>query len=32
DPHFDVIFPEISDDVEFESELDVTTPRPNTES
>ena len=32
DPHFDVIFPEISDDVEFESELDVTTPHPNTES
>lgn len=32
DPYFDVIFPEISDDIGFESELDVTTPRPNTES
>ncbi|MFC7209854.1 ArsR family transcriptional regulator [Natronoarchaeum sp. GCM10025321] len=32
DPYFDVIFPEISDDIGFESELDVTAPHPNTES
>ncbi|OYR86573.1 transcriptional regulator [Halorubrum sp. E3] len=32
DPYFDMIFSGISDDIGFESELDVTTPRPNTES
>lgn len=32
DPYFDVIFPEIADDIEFEGEFDVAGPRPNTES
>ncbi|GCF15903.1 hypothetical protein Harman_38380 [Haloarcula mannanilytica] len=31
DPYFDVIFPEIADDIEFEGEFDVSTPRPNTD-
>lgn len=32
DPSFDVIFPEIADDIEFEADLDVTAPDPNSES
>ena len=32
DPYFDVIFPEISDDLALENEVDVTAPRPSTES
>ena len=32
DPYFDVIFPEIADEIEFESEIDVTAPLPDSES
>lgn len=32
DPYFDVIFPEVADDIEFEGEFDVAEPRPNAES
>ena len=32
DPYFDVIFPEIAADIEFETDLDVAAPRPNSES
>jgi len=32
DPHFDVIFPEIADGIEFEEEIDVTVPRRNAKS
>ena len=32
DPYFDVIFPEIADDIEFESDIDVSAPRPNADS
>jgi hypothetical protein len=32
DPYFDVIFPEVAGDIEFETDLDVAAPRPNSES
>jgi hypothetical protein len=32
DPYFDVIFPEIADDIEFETDIDVTAPLPNADS
>ena len=32
DPYFDVIFPEIANDIEFETDIDLTAPRPNTDS
>ncbi len=32
DPYFDVIFPEIADDIEFSADLDVTAPLPSSES
>jgi hypothetical protein len=31
DPYFDVIFPEIADDIQLEGDLDVTIPHPNSE-
>ncbi|WP_336326799.1 DUF7437 domain-containing protein [Halovenus sp. HT40] len=32
DPYFSVIFPEIADDIEFETEIDVTAPLPDDDS
>lgn len=32
DPYFDVIFPEIASEIEFETDLDVAAPLPNSES
>lgn len=32
DPYFGVIFPEIADDIEFETDIDVAAPRPNPDS
>ena len=32
DPYFDVIFPEIADDIEFEADIDVTAPLPDGDS
>lgn len=32
DPSFDVIFPEIADNIEFDTQIDVTAPRPDTDS
>lgn len=32
DPYFDVIFPEIAEEIDFESEIDVTAPLPDSES
>jgi hypothetical protein len=32
DPYFDVIFPEIADDIEFETDIDVTAPLPDADS
>lgn len=31
DPYFDVIFPEIADDIEFDAQIDLTAPRSDTE-